>query len=261
MQSPEALRFESIAAVALDDVVVLVFGVEPPTVANEWPVRIIPCSLHMGLKEKPCQPHERVVLCGLTSVVSVFLESHRVRAELSSGDFPTPIYVVTDSSGPCLYEVPNVTVDGLDAGDLEPAVRAICARHVRSVPHLILDHALRTPDAEAVCDEGGSLTYAELLYAAWAFGEHLLTRVPACADSGTARVGVQLAPSISSCCILLGLGLRRLTACDIAEDPRQREYMLEEVFHGDIETVELPEPVSCRADLQRLRVYTHVYTK
>jgi non-ribosomal peptide synthetase component F len=154
---------------------------------------------------------------------------------------PAPLYVVTDSPDPTVCGRLNVHGASLAGGepelvvDWEPIVAAVCSRHIRGVARLIVDHAHRSPDAEAVSDAHGSATYAELCSMACAVGEELAARVPACAAkpnraagrAGDVFVGVQLAPSILSCATLLGLNLRRLTPCDIADQPAKRQYMLE----------------------------------
>lgn len=217
----EELRFEHLGAVAIADIVVLVpAGYALPTsAASEWPVCFMPID---------SVPHLRrhIVLCGARAAVEALLE--RV---------PLPLYVVTDCPHATLHGRLNLTVTnlaqaGADASfDWEPAVAAICSRHVRGVARMIVDHAWRTPDAEAVCDEHGSVTYAELCSMACVLGETLERRVVACRFgddvAGDVLVGVLLSPSILCCAALLGLNLRRLTPCDVAAQPAARRYMLE----------------------------------
>ena len=218
---PMPTRFDHIAAVSLHDVVVLVPApLYLPSEAAAWPVRFVAA-------ERPPADVQLIVLCGTISAVTEWLK--RV---------PGPLYVVTDSPGPTVSGRLNVHVsclaDGEQLVDWEPVVAAICSRHIRGVARLIVDHAHRRPDAEAVCDAHSSVTYAELCSMACAVGEELAARVPACAAmhtraagrDGDVFVGVQLAPSILSCATLLGLALRRMTACDIAEQPAKRQYML-----------------------------------
>lgn len=215
-------RFEHLAAVALEDIAVLVPAPHfLPVEAHAWPVRFIQpdAAARSGAKH--------IVLCGTLSAVEDWLA--RV---------PAPLYVITDSPQPTVYGRLNICISSLAASepdvDWESVVAAVCSRHVRGVARLILDHARRTPDAEAACDSTGSVTYAELCSMAAAVGDALAARVPACSRASRAAgragdqfVGVQLAPSICSCATLLGLNLRRFTPCDIADQPTKRQYMLE----------------------------------
>ena len=215
--------FSDLAAVRLDDVLVLVPSPHVlPSEATDWPVHFTAANTHQPDDTK------RIVLCGTASSVEAWLE----RA-------PSPLYVVTDKDWPTVCGRRNVHVAELAAAerleDWEPVVAAICSRHVRGVARLIVDHAHARPDAEAVRDAHGSVTYAELCSMACAVGDALVARVPACAArddraagrAGDVLVGVQLAPSIRSCAVMLGLTLRRLTPCDIAEAPATRHYMLQ----------------------------------
>lgn len=216
----EELRFEHLSAVAIADIVVLVpADYTLPTSAGEWPVCFMP------IDNVPCHARRHTVLCGTCAAVETLLE--RV---------PNPLYVVTDCPHATLHGRLNLTVANLAAGadasfDWEPAIAAICSRHVRGVARMIVDHAWRTPDAEAACDEHGSVTYSELCSMACVLGETLERRVAACRFDGSVvggvLVGVLLSPSILSCATLLGLNLRRLTPCDIAAQPSMRQYMLE----------------------------------
>ena len=129
------LSFEELAAVALHDVVVVVVPATRalPATARDWPVRFV-----VGRRPADAKHH---VLCG---------RAFDVEAALSDG--PPPLYVVTDSDAAVLGGVMNASVGARaldDDGDWERAVAAVCSRHVRSAPWLILDHARRAPDARA----------------------------------------------------------------------------------------------------------------
>ena len=231
-----ALCFEHLSTVALEAIVVLVSAEYTlPASACDWPVQFVqPDNLPLGARH--------IVLCGARATVEALLE--RV---------PLPLYVVTDCPHQTLrgrLNLPIANLAGKGAIDWEPAIAAICSRHVRGVARMIADHAWRTPNAEAACDESGSVTYCELCSMATALGEQLELRVPACRFAeGTSTegvlVGVLLAPSILSVATLLGLTLRRLTPCDIASsDSATRRHQLESsgcvalLVEKDVEGVE-----------------------
>ena len=197
-------------------------GPHPSTAASEWPVRFAASRCRGTVADT-----RHMVLCGTLQAVEEWL-----------ANMPTALYVITDSSASSVRG--RLNVHGWSgfrgqSGGLG-AIMRICSRHVRGVARLIVDHAHRAPDAEAACDAHGSVTYAELCSMAYCIGEALASRVPACAADPESRaagpegdvfVGVQLAPSIQSCAALLGLNLRRLTPCDIADSPSKRQYMLQ----------------------------------
>ena len=219
------LRFEHQSAVALADIVVLVPAeCTLPAASGEWPVRFARATETVASLRSIVRGYRHIVLCGGRDAVETLLQS-----------VPLPLYLVTDSPHATLHGRLNLSVPSLSAAsadktiDWEPAVAAICARHLRGVARMIADHARLTPNAEAACDEHGSVTYAELCSMACALGETLESRVPACrfGGGGSRLVGVLLSPSILSVAALLGLILLRLTPCDIAEQPATRKHMLE----------------------------------
>ena len=210
------MSFEHLAAISLDDVVVITSHPLPVT-ASCWPVRFLPAEAAVPADAK------FYVLCGQTASVRALIER----------GLGAPLYVLTDSREQTLLGRLNVNVEGLGDGTWESSVNAVCSRHVRSVPWLVFEHARRSPNVEAVCDVNGSATYSELCSMAWRFGEELVAQgVPhseSTVEGEMIAVGVMLEPSVLCCAALLGLALRRITAVAVASQPGHRKHMLESV--------------------------------
>ena len=142
-----------------------------PAGAHLWPIR----ALEASPLPPPLGPS---ILAG---------PSGRVERLLSSG-WIGPTYVVTERRESRLGGLPNLTVsaptDHWTERDWEVAVARICARHIQTIPQMILRHACVTPEAAAVVDEWGSISYAQLVSRAWCVADAIAT---ACVGGDAAR--------------------------------------------------------------------------
>ena len=139
-----------------------------------------------------------------------------------------PIYVVSESTATTLAGHENVTVAGVADGQWEGVVGAICSRHIATIPQMILEHACATPNAPAVADASGEISYAELLSAAWRMGAALTDQLGLHAG-GT--VGVLFSENERLLAVtLLALGLRRIVPCHLSSFAAQRQLQLERLL-------------------------------
>ena len=207
----------------LEDVL-LVSATALPAESEFWPVRAVEASSAIAVDSTTAK-----VLCGPSGLVENLLRTLPV----------PPIYLVTDSYCESLGGIPNVHVDSPDgdgwaevdvSGEVSSAestwaweltVAAICSRHVASIPSMILRHACDAPDAIAVVDAAGQLSYRALCSRAWQLGGELVAR--GCGEGE--RVGVLLSPSALTTVCLLGLGLRRFvpTTLSALESARRQQ--------------------------------------
>ena len=184
-----------------------------PEGAALWPVRAVEASLAKAVPVLgPC------VVCGPSAAV----------VELIRAGLCAPIYVVSESTATTLAGHENVTVAGVADGQWEGAVGAICSRHIATIPQMILEHACATPDAPAVADASGEISYAELVSAAWLLGA-VLTDQLGLAAGGT--VGVLLSENERLLAVtLIALGLRRIVPCHLSSFAAQRQLQLERLL-------------------------------
>ena len=184
-----------------------------PEGAALWPVRAVEASPAKAVPVLgPC------VVCGPSAAVK----------ELICAGLCAPIYVVSESTATTLAGHENVTVAGVADGQWEGVVGAICSRHIATIPQMILEHACATPDAPAVADASGEISYAELVSAAWRLGA-VLTDQLGLAAGGT--VGVLLSENERLLAVtLLALGLRRIVPCHLSSFAAQRQLQLERLL-------------------------------
>ena len=184
-----------------------------PEGAALWPVRAVEASPAKAVPALgPC------VVCGPSAAVE----------ELIRAGLCAPIYVVSESTATTLAGHENVTVAGVADGQWEGAVGAICSRHIATIPQMILEHACATPDAPAVADASGEISYAELVSAAWRLGAALTDQL-GLAAGGT--VGVLLSENERLLAVtLLALGLRRIVPCHLSSFIAQRQLQLERLL-------------------------------
>ena len=185
-----------------------------PEGAALWPVRAVeyfPGKVQLPVLG-PC------VVCGPSAAVE----------ELLRAGVCAPIYVVSESTAATLAGHENVTVASVADGQWEGVVGAICTRHIATIPQMILEHACATPDAPAVADASGEISYAELVSAAWRLGA-ALTEELGLPEGGT--VGVLLSENDRLLPVtLLALGLRRIVACHLSSFAAQRQLQLERLL-------------------------------
>ena len=184
-----------------------------PEGAALWPVRAVECFL--GKAQPVLGP---CVVCGPSAAVK----------ELLSAGLCAPIYVVSESTATTLAGHENITAAGVADGQGEGVVGAICSRHIATIPQMILEHACATPDAPAVADANGEISYAELVSAAWLLGA-ALTEELGLPEGGT--VGVLLSENDRLLPVtLLALGLRRIVPCHLSSFAAQRQLQLERLL-------------------------------
>ena len=185
-----------------------------PEGAALWPVRAVeyfPGKAQLPVLG-PC------VVCGPSVAVEELL-----RAGLCA-----PIYVVSESTATTLAGHENITAAGVADGQWEGVVGTICSRHIATIPQMILEHACSAPDAPAVADASGEISYAELVSAAWRLGA-ALTEELGLPEGGT--VGVLLSENDRLLPVtLLALGLRRIVACHLSSFAAQRQLQLERLL-------------------------------
>jgi len=196
--------------VALEDLLVVVAGHPLPEGTAQWPFHVVSEEAGVLLVRERGGPY---VLCGTAAACERLL-----------GTLCEPRYVVTDSDAPVLAGRANVTV-ALAQNDWEAVVAAVCSRHLSTIAQMVLRWARVTPEQEAVCDPIESVTYAELCSRAWSLGEVLGSHGAAAGDS----VGVVLSPSVLTTVCLLGIALRRLTACTISDFSPRRALQMDRV--------------------------------
>ena len=237
-----------------------------PASAHLWPIR----ALEASPLPPPLGPS---ILAG---------PSGRVERLLSSG-WIGPTYVVTERRESRLGGLPNLTVsaptDHWTERDWEVAVARICARHIQTIPQMILRHACVTPEAAAVVDEWGSISYAQLVSRAWCVADAIAT---ACVGGDAARgtptpplsasplsaaplsapvpssqltVGVVFSRNSTLMpVVLLALALRRMIPCHLSLHQAQRNLQLERLRRLGCAAI-LCESDSVEVELQEVELH------
>ena len=228
--------------VPLSDVTVIIAGAALPAAAAEWPVRAIEEAAAVSLlDDKADRPY---CICGTAAAVErCLLTWTKMKARL--------LYVVTDDERALLGTARNLTVSTLADGEWEEAIARVCSMHVETIAEMIVGHALRAPDAVALSDASGEMTYLELCERALALAT-TLTRdsdvasgeppaVPGGLQAGDV-VGVVLPAAAPSIVCLLGLSFGGLVPCHLSKLEALRGVQLERMAR-------CPQHGACRAVL------------